>query len=103
MAEAVLSPRLTEIETAAERLLEVESLDARDIAELFGPPLSAPPLVPVKRSAVPIAAAAPARPARELRPSARGWRPSLAALPFSLPIRWRRPRRKSQRPALAEA
>jgi cell division protease FtsH len=103
MAEAVLSPRLTEIETAAERLLEVESLDARDIAELFGPPLSAPPLVPVKRSPVPIAAAASARPAREQQPSARGWRPSLAALPFSLPIRWRRPRRKSQRPALAEA
>ena len=79
-------------------------IDGKAMARLFGPrPTTAPQLPPVRL--VPEQPAALARAGRRrpraVRRLARG-KPALAALPFTLSVRWRR-RRKPTPPTLAEA
>jgi cell division protease FtsH len=103
LSEALLAPRLPLLQTAADRLLEIESLDAGDIARLFGPRLAATPPIFGEDSqtrAIPVAVARPEASSGQAR---RSWRPSLALLPFRLHLRWRRPGRKGSRHTLAEA
>ena len=104
LAEALLSTRLVAMHAAAERLLEVETLDANQVAGLFGPRLAATPPIFGESAAGRGAQTAPTSGA-EAAPRAirRTWRPSLAVLPFTLHLRWRRPRRKSSPQELAEA
>jgi cell division protease FtsH len=103
LAEALLGPRLVSLEVAAERLLEAETLQAADVARLFGPRLAVtPPIFGENAPARSAAAVASAGADSSPRPVRRAWRPSLAALPFSLHLRWKRPRKKS-RGELAEA
>jgi len=102
LAEALMKPRLHLIQRAAEQLLEVETLDGTGVVRLFGPrPVSAPAartIPDLPAIGVPIASTT--------GPSTRQprgvWRPQLSALPFTLKIQWRRPRRKPVR-TLAEA
>ncbi|MCC6179200.1 MAG: ATP-dependent zinc metalloprotease FtsH [Chloroflexi bacterium] len=105
LATALLRARLETLKRASERLLEVETLDANDVARLFGPRLKTTPQVtptPV-RQIVPLPALQPA--AQPLpTPARRPWRPALAVLPFTLSVHWRRRRRKAAESArLAEA
>ena len=101
LAEALLAPRAQLLRDAAERLIEVETLDGPEIARLFGPRLAVTPAL-VTGPTSNAAATAPERRDEQTRPARRSYRPSLA-LPFSLPVRWRRPRKKPARAALAEA
>jgi cell division protease FtsH len=102
LAESLLRPRVRVLEGAAEQLLEVETFDAGDVARLFGPRLSSTPeLVAARTEPLPIPSAGRSLP--DGRAARRAWRPALAALPFALKFRWRRPRRKPGRAALAEA
>ncbi len=103
MAEILLRPRLSMLEDASEDLLQVETLEAADVARLFGPRLAASPVVQAAPRVEPVPMPAIDEAPREIRVAGRGWRPALAMLPFTLKVQWRRPRRRSARPALAEA
>jgi cell division protease FtsH len=104
LAGALLRPRLALIERAAGRLLETETLDAPEIANLFGPRLAqTPPIFGEDRPAGAALVAAP-RAVGEQRPARRLRRPALAAIAFTLKLPWRRQRRKPPGdPTLAEA
>ncbi|HYU19853.1 MAG TPA: ATP-dependent zinc metalloprotease FtsH [Chloroflexota bacterium] len=102
LADALLAPRLASLERAAERLLEVETINATEVARLFGPQLAAVPSIVGDGGPAQVAASVVAPLAPEAPPTRRFWRPSLsAALPFTLRLRWRRGQRKQSRPALA--
>ncbi|MFN8524108.1 MAG: ATP-dependent zinc metalloprotease FtsH [Chloroflexota bacterium] len=102
MAQAVISARLDDLRSAADELMELETLDAEGMARLFGPRPSEGP-VHAGPQAVDGARVVAIDPARgRSRRSSRGLRPMLAALPFSLSFTWRPGRRKAQR-VLAEA
>jgi cell division protease FtsH len=103
LAEALLAPRAAMLREASEELLRVETLDAVDVARLFGPRLAAVPAIRAGGELSRAAAVAAPRPEAEARPARRSLRPALVALPFSLKIPWRRPRRRPSRPTLAEA
>src|SRR5215210_7887988 len=101
LAEALIKPRLHVIQRAAERLLEVETLDGAEVVRLFGArPASAPrvrtePSLPAIGTSVATIAGPPVRPARNT------WRPALNSLPFTLKLQWRKRGRKPVR-ALVE-
>ena len=90
---------------ASEELLEIETIDGKAMARLFGPrPKTTPQLPPVRL--MPELPAAPAEPVIAARPVRRSpWKPALAALPFTLSVHWRRRRNndKPTPPTLAEA
>jgi cell division protease FtsH len=102
LAVALLEPRLEPLKKASEELLEIETIDGKAMARLFGPrPTTTPQLPPVRL--VPEQPAALPVPVVAARPVRRSpWQPALAALPFTLSVRWRR-RRKPTPPTLAEA
>jgi cell division protease FtsH len=102
LAVALLEPRLEQLKKASEELLEIETIDGKAMARLFGPrPTTTPQLPPVRL--VPEQPAALPVPVVAARPVRRSpWQPALAALPFTLSVRWRR-RRKPTPPTLAEA
>jgi len=102
LAIALLQPRLDSLRKASEELLEIETIDGKAMARLFGPrPTTTPQLPPVRL--VPEAPAALPEPVVAARAPRRSrWQPALAALPFTLSFRWRR-RRKPTPPTLAEA
>ena len=95
LAVALLQPRLDQLKKASEELLEIETIDGKAMARLFGPrPTTTPQLPPVRLVPEPPgrAAAEPGRSAA--RPSRRSrWQPALAALPFTLSVHWRRRRK----------
>jgi len=101
LAVALLEPRLETLKKASEELLEVETIDGKAMARLFGPrPKTTPQLPPVRL--MPEAPAALPEPVVAARPARRSrWQPALAALPFTLSVHWRR--RKPTPPTLAEA
>jgi hypothetical protein len=106
LAVALLQPRLDQLKKAAEELLEVETIDGKAMARLFGPRPTTTPQLPAVRL-VPDAPAEPAEPvvaARLARRASWGstWKPALAVLPFTLSVRWRR-RKKDNAQRLAEA
>jgi hypothetical protein len=101
LAVALLEPRLDQLKKASEELLEVETIDGKAMARIFGPrPTTTPQLPPVRLVPQAAAAAPPVIPVRPARRST--WKPALAALPFTLSVHWRK-RRKSGPPSLAEA
>jgi cell division protease FtsH len=108
LAAALLQPRQDQIKKASDELLEVETIDGKAMARLFGPrPTTAPQLPPVR--VLPDVPAGPSEP--QPIPAARvaarrstwggGLKPALAALPFT--IQWRHRRRKPAPHTLAEA
>jgi len=103
LAVALLQPRLDSLKKASEELLEVETIDGKAMARLFGPrPTTTPELPPVRL--LPEAPAALPEPVVAARPTRRSrWQPALAALPFTLSFHWRRRRNKPTPPTLAEA
>jgi cell division protease FtsH len=108
LAIALLQPRLDQIKKASEELLDVETIDGKAMARIFGPrPTTAPQLPPV-RLVPEVAAATPTvEPIPAARPARRstwggGLKPALAMLPFTLSVHWRR-RRKQAPGTLAEA
>jgi cell division protease FtsH len=101
LAIGLLQPRLDTLKKASNELLELETIDGKAMARLFGPrPTTAPQLPPVR--VVPEAPAPQTLPVPATRPARRAWTPALAALPFTFSVRWRR-RRKPGPPTLAEA
>jgi cell division protease FtsH len=102
LAMALLEPRLDVLKRAADELLEVETIDGKAMARLFGPrPTTTPELPPVRL--VPDGPQTPAAPVVASRPARRpAWKPALAMLPFTLSVHWRR-RRKPSPQTLAEA
>ncbi len=102
LAEALLAPRASLLRDAAVRLMEVETLDGTEIANLFGPRLPATPALPGVGLPSSLAEDAVEQRPELTRPARRSYRPSFA-LPFSLPLRWRPRRKKPGRATLAEA
>jgi len=106
LAIALLQPRLDSLKKASEELLEIETIDGKAMARLFGPrPTTTPQLPPVR--ILPDMPDAPTeqQPIPATRTARRstgggGLKPALAALPFT--IQWRR-RRKPATHTLAEA
>ncbi|MCC7372014.1 MAG: ATP-dependent zinc metalloprotease FtsH [Chloroflexi bacterium] len=101
LAIGLLQPRLETLKKASDELLELETIDGKAMARLFGPrPTTTPQLPPVRL--VPDAPTPLPRPVAASKPARRAWAPALAALPFTLSVQWRR-RRKPAPPTLAEA
>jgi len=102
LAIALLTARLSDLKKASEELLETETLDGAGMSRLFGPRPTTAPQLPAPRL-VPPAPPVEAEPVPIHRPTRAAWRPALAALPFTLSIRWRRRRGKATPHTLAEA
>jgi cell division protease FtsH len=103
LAVALLEPRVDQLKAASDELLEAETIDGKAMARLFGPRPTTEPQVPAVRL-VPELPATPPEPMVPARPARRSaWRPALAVLPFTLSVRWRRRRKPSPPPTLAEA
>ena len=101
LAIALLGPRLDSLKKASEELLEIETIDGKAMARLFGPrPTTIPQLPPVRL--LPEAPIPLPQPVAAARPARRSWPSALAGLPFTFSIQWRR-RRKPTPPTLAEA